>query len=70
MPVDIPIAETREPPVYQRIATEAAHLRDLGMTYPEIGKRLGIDRWTVGKAVRWLRRQRDAGSVYSNSSID
>ena len=70
MQVGIPIAETREPPVYQRIAAKAAHLRELGMTYPEIGKRLGVDRWTIGKAVRWLQRQRDVGSTYSNSSID
>jgi hypothetical protein len=70
MQVEIPIAETREPPVYQRIAIEAARLRELGMTYPEIGERLGVDRWTIGKAVRWLQRQRDVGSTYSNSSID
>jgi len=24
------------------------------MTYSKIGKRLGVDRWTVGRAVRWL----------------
>ena len=54
MQVAIPIAETREPPVYQRIAAKAAHLRELGMTYPEIGLKLGVDRWTVRKAVRWF----------------
>jgi len=70
IPVDIPIAETREPPVYQQIAMKAARLRELGMTYPEIGQKLGVDRWTIGKAVRWLQRQRDVGSTYSNSSID
>jgi hypothetical protein len=70
IPADVPIAETREPPVYQQIAMKAARLRELGMTYPEIGQRLGVDRWTVGKAVRWLQRQRDVGSTYSNSSID
>ena len=53
IPVKIPIAETWEPPLYQRIAGKAKHLRDLGMTYPEIGLKLGVDRWTVGKAVRW-----------------
>jgi hypothetical protein len=68
--LDIPIADTLEPPLYQRIAKEATHLRELGMTYPEIGKKLGIDRWTLGKAVRWLQRQRDLGSTYSSSSID
>ena len=70
MQIEIPIAETREPPLYQQIAVKAAQLRELGMTFPEIGQRLGVDRWTVGKAVRWLQRQRNVGSTYSNSSID
>jgi hypothetical protein len=54
MQIEIPIAETREPPVYQRIAAKAAHLRELGMTYPEIANKLEVDRWTAGKAVRWF----------------
>jgi len=54
MPVAIPIADTRELPVYQRIAAKATHLRELGMTYPEISGKLGLDRWTAGKAVRWF----------------
>ena len=58
MPVEIPIIETRDAPVYQQIAPEATQLRELGMTFPEIGKRLGIDRWTIGKAVRWTHRTR------------
>ena len=55
MAVEVPILEIKPPPVYQRIAKKANHLRDLGMTQAEIGRRLGIDRWTVGKALRWLR---------------
>jgi len=53
MQVEIPIAETREPPLYQEIAVKAVQLRELGMTYLEIGQSLGIDRWTVGEAARW-----------------
>jgi len=56
IPVEIPLAETWEPPLYQRIAARAKHLRDLGMTYQEIGDQLGVDRWTIGKAIRWLQR--------------
>ena len=41
MQVEIPIAETREPPLYQQIAVKAAQFRELGMTFPEIGQRLG-----------------------------
>jgi len=58
VPIDVPIIETREPPVYQQIAAKAAQLRDLGMTFPEIAEKIGVDRWTVGKAVRWLHGTR------------
>jgi hypothetical protein len=34
---EIPIAEIREPPVYQRFAMKAARLREFGMN-------LGVDR--------------------------
>jgi len=52
----VPILEINPPPVYQRIAPKAKHLKELGMTQAEIGRRLGVDRWTVGKAFRWLKR--------------
>ena len=53
MALDVPITEFQSPPVYQQIAASAKHLHEFGMmTYPEIGRRLGIDRWTVGKALR------------------
>jgi hypothetical protein len=45
--------------LYQQIAAKAMHLRDLGMTFLEIGERLGIDRWMVGRAVRWMQKVRD-----------
>ena len=54
MPIEVPILEIKQPPVYQRIAAKAKHLNELGMTQAEIGRRLGVDRWTVGKALRWL----------------
>ena len=54
VPLEVPILEVKLPPVYQRIAQKAKHLRELGMTYPEIGEKLGVDRWAVGKAVRWF----------------
>jgi len=55
MPVEVPILEIKPPPVDQRIAPKAIHLKELGMSQAEIGRRLGVDRWTVGKALRWLR---------------
>lgn len=50
MPIEVPILEIKLPPLYQQIVAKAMHLRDLGMTFLEIGERLGIDRWTVGRA--------------------
>ena len=44
----------KPPPVYQRVAPKAVHLQELGMSQAEIGRRLRVDRWTVGKALRWL----------------
>lgn len=52
MDLEVPILETRLPPVYQQIAAKAKQLRELGMTYSQIGERLGFDRWTIGKALR------------------
>jgi hypothetical protein len=66
IPVEIPIAETREPHVYQRIAAKATQLRELGMACPAIGRKLGVDRWTVGKAVRWLQQ---SGGIPCNTSF-
>ena len=56
MPIDAPILEVKPPPPYRRIAPTALPLQELGLSQSEIGRRLGIDRWTVGKALRWLRR--------------
>jgi DNA-binding transcriptional regulator LsrR (DeoR family) len=60
MPLEVPILEVKPPPVYQRIAPKAQHLQELGMSQSEIGRRLGVDRWTVGKALRWLTTMRQA----------
>jgi len=56
VPMEVAILDGQLPPVYQRIAAKADHLHELGMTQAEIGRRFGVDRWTVGKAIRWLRR--------------
>jgi hypothetical protein len=55
MPLEVPILEIKPPPVYQQIAPTAKHLQELGMSQSEIGRRLGVDRWTVGKAHCWLK---------------
>ena len=40
--------------MYQRIATKARHLRELGLSDRVIAHRLGVSDKTVGKAIRWL----------------
>jgi len=52
--LEVPILDSRPPPAYQRIAAKAVRLQELGITQAEIGRRLGVDRWTAGKAIRWL----------------
>ncbi len=54
MTIEVPILEFKSPPTYQRIAPKAEHLQELGMNQSEIGRRLRVDRWTVGEALRWL----------------
>jgi len=53
--MEVAILDSRPPPIYQRIAPKAKHMHELGMTHAEIGRRLRVDRWTVGKALRWMR---------------
>ena len=55
LPFEVVLVDTaEEPPVYQRIATKALHLRELGLSDRVIAQRLGVSDKTVGKAIRWL----------------
>ena len=55
VPFQEAIQECEEPPVYQRIAQKALHLRELGLRDAAIARRLGVTDKTVTKAIRWLR---------------
>jgi len=55
VPLEVPILDGQTQPVYQRIAVKAVRLHELGLTQAEIGGRLGVDGWTAGKAIRWIR---------------
>jgi hypothetical protein len=55
VPIEVPILDVDDAPEYQRITAAAARLAELGLSQSEIGRRLEVDRWTVGKALRWLR---------------
>ena len=54
-PFEAALFETMEPPVYQRIARKALHLRELGLSDRVIAGRLGVTDKTIAKAVSWLR---------------
>lgn len=49
------LLEAEARPLYQRVARKALHLRELGLSYCAIAKRLQVDDKTVAKAMRWLR---------------
>ena len=55
LPFEVALVDTSEPPLYQRIATKAEHLRELGLSDRVIATRLGVTDKTVAKAVAWLR---------------
>jgi DNA-binding CsgD family transcriptional regulator len=56
--LEVALLETEARPLYQQAAQTALHLRELGLSYSTIARRLEVDDKTVAKAVRWLRRMR------------
>ena len=57
MPFEVPLLGTSLPPIYQRIAPRATHLRELGLTDAAIARRLGVTDKTVAKGSRWFRER-------------
>ena len=56
MPLEVALFDTGAVPIYQRIASKALHLQQLGMSYSAIARKLHITDKTVAKAIVWLRR--------------
>ena len=52
------LLETKVPQLYQRVARKALFLRELGLSYCAIARKLEVDDKTVAKAIRWLLRVR------------
>ena len=57
LPLEVPLGVALEPPLYQRIAPEAARFRALGLSDQRIAARLRVDAKTVAKAIRWFHRR-------------
>jgi hypothetical protein len=54
IPIEIPLVDAAEPPVYLQIAEKASHLRELRMSDNAIARALGVSDNTVAKAIeRW-----------------
>jgi len=60
LPFQAILADATAAPVYQRVASKALHLQQLGLGPVVIARRFGIDRKTVAKALAWLARSRQA----------
>jgi len=57
VPFETALFETNEPPVFQKIAMDSLHLRQLGLNPNQIAKHLAVDRTTVVRAIQWLLKQ-------------
>ncbi len=56
MPFKVTLLDTSLPPFYQRIARKAPHLRELGLNFSAIARRLGVSAKTAAKGIAWLRQ--------------
>jgi len=55
IPFEAEILDTGAAPIYQQIAPNAFHLKQLGLSNSSIANRLGVTDKTVAKAVDWFR---------------
>jgi len=55
VPFEVALFFQTEPPTYQKVADKVIHLSQLGMNPNRIAIRLGVDRTTVTRALRWIR---------------
>jgi len=53
IPIEVELRDGASVPVYMKISEKVLHLRRLGMPYPNIAERLGINPWMAKKAARW-----------------
>lgn len=60
LPFEAVLADATAAPVYQRIASKALHLQQLGLGPSAIARRIGTDRKMVTKSLAWLARPRQA----------
>jgi predicted transposase YdaD len=54
---EVPLLDTEPAPTYQRIARDADHLNQLGLSVAAVARHLRVDHKTVAKAIRWQEDQ-------------
>ena len=54
LPLEVELRDPPTLPVYQRIAAQAADMRDQGASVTVIARHFGIDYHTADKALRWF----------------
>jgi hypothetical protein len=52
-PFQIALLDTEPAALYQRVAKEASHLRQLGLSIATIASHLRVDQETAAKAIQW-----------------
>ncbi len=57
LPLDVELRDVPTTPVYQRIAAEAAAMRDGGVRVAAIARHFGVDHHMVDKALGWFRHR-------------
>ena len=60
--IEAPLREVTAPPIYQRIAPEAARLRAAGLSDHAICLRFRVTDKTAAKAIRWFLGRSDGAS--------
>jgi len=59
IPIEVELRDQASVPAYMKVSEKVLHLRRLGITYPSIAERLGINPWMAKKAVRWRNIQQE-----------
>jgi hypothetical protein len=57
LPFEVPLLDTEPAPIYQRIARDGSHLRQLGLSVAAIARHFRVDQKTAAKAIRWQESQ-------------
>jgi len=67
MPFEAALANLSTPPVYQRIAEQSLHLRQLGMNSNRIAIILGVERKSVVRAIHWIQKRPVYSTEYTKT---